>query len=715
MSRTWTLSFVILAFSARVSTWAFRPGKKTRTVMHALVSASATRFWLLIVMSVMASLPASALTKIFTVPFNTNWSETATSGWGCGDALPILRNGTFPTSFNGGLPAGSTVRHVKITMPMRRAGTFRATGDADPVVTVSIGGEQIAVPTVVAGYYACPYVADLIPYTFDQAFPDGFAAYDANGPNALDFTVQGGTCPSWCGVTTDDPMVTLEVTYDLPPPADFAITSQAPEPERRILISNVRTSYPYPHFQFVGGAVDAEVTTFLRARNPSGNFQSGLTVYMRVLDPPDSAPYMNQAGNVLAHNNDNEGGTAILDGPGVTVHSPGIYQATSGANGHVGFTLRLQAPFVAGDNYQVETSLDPGFPSGGTAKSGILTAWKRVFIEKRRMLKNGLFLAQNANAGDTFIITRGNRWRGNQTSNDELSKNEKIVITHGPQLDRSDLNAGWYYETHTILSVQDLNNGQYRVNLGRKQGNTVIVEQLQHDYKIDTQNGSIGDAISKLDTLTLGPDDYFDASPDLVTGEAFFEAFTENIYLPDTTTPGALVPVPHLETAHEPTLQSLAEKWSSVVINGALLPNHQLLIVASDNSPVGDGTDAGVTISQVMGKTSSYVFRATIEQVLPGNNTATADKWVMKTSAHEIAHQWQTNGVWNLKDHCPMTTKAHDDSSLYCLLAAHDPNGAGSVAQRTNGIARFHLLPLPAGGWHSEYLGIRRRPDPFVP
>jgi len=151
------------------------------------------------------------------------------------------------------------------------------------------------------------------------------------------------------------------------------------------------------------------------------------------------------------------------------------------------------------------------------------------------------------------------------------------------------------------------------------------------------------------------------------------------------------------------------------VFNGTLLPNHQMLIIAADNSPgPALGTDAGVTISTLPGRTSSYVFRGSIEQQLSGNTT-NADKWAMKTSAHEIAHQWKTNVAWSLQDHCPTTTKVYNDSTLYCLLAAHDPNGAGSVAQRTNGIARFHLLPLPGGGWDSEYFGIRRRPDPFVP
>lgn len=666
---------------------------------------------LLIVVSILAVTPASALTKTYTIPLSGAWT---TGGWGCGDALPILYTGTYTTSFNSTLPVGATITNVNVTMPMRRAGLFYAPGDSDPVVNVSIEGQPIAGPNVVAGYASCPYTTDLISYSFDQPYSNGFSAYNLNGSNAITFTVSGGTCPHWCGVTTPNfPLAQVVVTYTPPPPADFAITNAAPEADRRILISNARTSYSYPYFQGIG-AQDAAVTTYLRARDSSGNFASGLTVYMRILDPPDTAPYMNQTGNVIAQNNDNTGSPAILDGTDISQFSPGIYQATSGAGGIVNFTVRLQSPFAAGDNYQIEASLDSAFPVGGTAKSGTLTAWKRVFIEKRRMLKNGLFLAQASNTGDTFIVTRGNSWGGLQNAMDDLSAGERIVITHAPQLSRTDLNAGWYYETHTIVSVQSLGNNHYRVNLGTRQGKTVIPEPLQHAYNLDLTDNAIGDAISKIDSLTLGPSHYYDASPDLVTGDAFRAAFTENIFLPDTTTPGALVPVPFVETDNQSVLQNLAEKWSSVVVSGTLLPNHQLLLIASDNDPDHDGSAAGLTISQVPAKTSSYVFRRTIEEQVSGN-ASNADRWAMKTSAHEIAHQWETNGAWNLSDHCATTTKAYNDPAVYCLLAAHDANGSGSVAQRTNGIARFHLLPLPGGGWHSEYLGIRARSDPFVP
>jgi hypothetical protein len=639
------------------------------------------------------------------------WGPTAFNPCPTGSPVTYVGTGSnfgsaeFSCQYQDSLSPAAKVISIRVTAPMSR---FISAG-GDPSVTISIGTSVVEQRLIATPPAECSSPSEVFQ---SPTYAGGFPGYVKGGPNTFRLRIDNSY-----GISMRDYAAQIEVTYELPPPADFAITSSAPEAERRILISNARAEYPHPHFQSVGGARDAEVTTYLRARDPnSGNFKSGLTVYLRILDPPDSAPYMNQAGNVIARNGDNHGAAAILAGTGITLHSPGVYQATSGANGQVDFTLRMQPPFAAGDNYQIEASLDPAFPTGSTARSATLTAWKRVFIEKRRMLRNGLFLAQDANAGDPFIITRGNHWYGNEGNSDELSKSEKIVITHAPQIDRSDLSSGWYYETHTILSVDDLNNGTYRVNLGTKQGKTVTPEPLLHDYKVDTIDGRIGDGISKIDTLTLGPDDYFDVSPDLITGEAFLAAFTENIFLSDAITPGALVPVPFVETDTQDLLQNLAEKWSSVVPGGTLLPNHQLLVVASDNEPHSAGNAAGLTITQAGStRTSSYVFRHAIADQLKGKNTVTEDRWAMKTAAHEIAHQWETNGVWNLLDHCPETTKVYDDPGSYCLLADFDADGSGSVAQRTNGIARFHLLPLSGGGWHSEYLGIRRRSDPFIP
>ncbi|MCA1733867.1 MAG: hypothetical protein LC732_09720, partial [Acidobacteria bacterium] len=360
-------------------------------------------------------------------------------------------------------------------------------------------------------------------------------------------------------------------------------------------------------------------------------------------------------------------------------------------------------------------SLDPSFAAESTVASGTLTVWKRVFVEKRRMLKNGLFLSRAAAAGDTEIYLRGNAYGGNDGKN-KMSKGERIVLVHGPQLDGSDTE--WYMEEHTILQVEDLGvNDEYRVRLGTKKGKVVTAETLLRPYGPDVLNPAIGDAIAHLSGTTLSPDDVYDAGDDLVTNSVFPEANVEYIVL--ASSPGSTVPMPFLETSSQPLLQSLADKWSSVVTSKSAvpraLPNHQLLVIASAGAP----SWAGVTTHMIPGETSSWVFRRTIESVAKGKK-ANEDLWCSKTAAHEIAHQWQANRMlFGDLDHCGVDSTAYDDPGLYCLLASYDPNK--SETQRGNGIARFHLVPhpdpgtSPFGDWHSEYFEIRRRSDPFRP
>jgi hypothetical protein len=268
---------------------------------------------------------------------------------------------------------------------------------------------------------------------------------------------------------------------------------------------------------------------------------------------------------------------------------------------------------------------------------------------------------------------------------------------------------------HTVLGATDRGDGTFLVEFGTRNGQTITREPLAHSYKTDDNEPSIGDGIALISGATITSDDIFDAPDDLVTGSVFPEAFTEYVYL--TGAPNATVPVAHYDWdgGDEAPLQHLADKWSCVTgwdgSRGIPAPNHQLLIIAD-----GQQNSAGVTVSRVPDETSSFVFRGSIEDKVH-NRAADADRWTMKTCAHELAHQWITNTVWNLLDHCPETTKVYNDTAIYCLLASFNTTGAGAPAERMNGIARFHMLPDPQNpaDWHSEYFGIRRHVDPFLP
>jgi hypothetical protein len=649
-------------------------------------------------------------------------------GWSCGDLLAILYSGTYDVSYDDTLPTGSQVTAAHLVFPARRSGAFYASGDADPFIDIAINGVPMGGQSA-SGYVSCPTEADLIPYAFDTQLSQG-SGYIVGSSNDLRFNVQGGTCPFWCGISIgkylNPQIATLEITYIPPPPISFQITDVSPASERRILLSNARPEYPYPHFQGIGSR-DAEVYTSLTLRDGYGNPQPGMNVYMRVTDPPDPAAYMNLASlpaGVKAAANDNTGTQATIEGTGITETAPNshIYQATSGANGLVPFTLKLQPPFVAGDNYQIEASSDPAFPPSLSAKSGTLTAWKRIFVEKRRMLKNGVLIAEDAAAGASAIIVNRNHYLGDQGSSRTLRAGDRIVLVHAPLLDRSDSWTGWYCEEHTIATVTAVGT-TFRVNLGTVQGKTITPEFLQHSYhRPEPAEPRIGDGVALLAGQTLSSSDYYDTSDSLVTG-LFPDAFTEYIFLDVIDLPGIGVPVPFISSGDELMLQHLADKWSRSVSYDPFQqtwvnpPNHQYLVIASDAADQNlSQRDTGKLNEAVAGRISSYVFRKTIRDVA-GSNTVTGDRWAMKTEAHELGHQWLTNrGVWPSlnprNDHCAYTTTAYNSTTVYCLLG--EANTTTTETQRANGIAVFHMQ-FVNNVWHSEYLGIRRRTDPFRP
>lgn len=514
--------------------------------------------------------------------------------------------------------------------------------------------------------------------------------------------------------------ITLE--YEPPPVIEFDITNTTSADDRMILISRTRTEtqYDYPsqyqrRLPGTGNADrDGKIEITGTVKSASGQALANRTIYLRVADPPDPSPYA-----VNPTRGDNRvWPSGSLDDVSVTTDGSGRFKAV--------FT----GSAVAGDNYRIQASTYPSFnftldcnAANNCYESGELTMWKRVYVEKRRMVRNGLFLAEDAPAGANFIVVRGNRYLGNR-HNDRLSRNDRIVLLHAPHLSRTNASDGWYMEPHTILAVQDLDNGTYRVELGTRQGNNVARETLQRAYSVDERETRIGDALTRITAPAITAADVFDASDDLVLGapgrtSVFRESFLEYIYLPSTAY-GADVPMPYLRNTEteQALFQALADKWSTLVGSARRTPpNHQLLVIAATGDRGGNEPNqiAGLRITEVDGEASSWVFRERIEDI--ANNASAAERWAMKTCAHELAHQWLPNlAAWpDSGDHCPADTRAFDAQAIYCLLAAATPEG--SESQRTNGIARFHRVPHPANAasWHSEYFEIRDHADPFVP
>ncbi|HEX8618440.1 MAG TPA: hypothetical protein VF911_12700, partial [Thermoanaerobaculia bacterium] len=115
------------------------------------------------------------------------------------------------------------------------------------------------------------------------------------------------------------------------------------------------------------------------------------TVYLRVVDPPDTAPYVP---TVEKTTNDNSEPVDSIERipTQVTTDATGVFTAE----------LRTTTQY-AGDNYRVEAGLNPDLLSqpeyqckDDCTRSGTITAWKRIYVEQDQMFRAGAFLTANA-------------------------------------------------------------------------------------------------------------------------------------------------------------------------------------------------------------------------------------------------------------------------------------------------------------------------------
>ncbi|MCI0605030.1 PQQ-like beta-propeller repeat protein [bacterium] len=157
--------------------------------------------------------------------------------------------------------------------------------------------------------------------------------------------------------------------------------------DRKVLITNYGSSlYPEPTYQTENG----KINIVSRVTDVAGAGVEGVDVFFRILDPADGSLYVTNG-----QDGDNNGGDAEFDG---LEHTPGIWKATSQAGGYIYMTLQLptfgnnssQPRSYSGDNFKIEASFNNQFScSPGCVQSGMLTAWKRIYLEHDMMYRKG--------------------------------------------------------------------------------------------------------------------------------------------------------------------------------------------------------------------------------------------------------------------------------------------------------------------------------------
>jgi len=273
----------------------------------------------------------------------------------------------------------------------------------------------------------------------------------------LDDHTNGYVCQTQNIAVTDPPGTGCSM-----PPLDvrFDIKDTTAANDRRVLLSNSHTlpggmahDYPYPLFQqFV--AQDKLIPIGLRII-VDGVATSGVSVELRVLDPPDIAPYITGVPGGQrtpgAVPNDNYPGAqlATLEDGGVT-GSNNVYNVASGANGSISTHLRLDANARAGDNFRIQATATTADGRTATATSGTITAWKRLWVEKKQMFRRGAPLATDAPAGLTRIIVPDIDI--SNVAGDRFHRNDIVALLHAPPYGEPKVPSAFHQGLYTVAA-----------------------------------------------------------------------------------------------------------------------------------------------------------------------------------------------------------------------------------------------------------------------
>jgi hypothetical protein len=248
------------------------------------------------------------------------------------------------------------------------------------------------------------------------------------------------TCGQWAGnvVKFDMPEVT--------PPVSPTITNS-----RRVLISNKDLSYSYPDYQGLL-AKDRAIPIDLRILK-DGVAVSGVPVTLTITDPADPSEYVVGGPGLQpapgSAPGDNVGPLPTLSGTDVVSLGGGNYTVSSGANGYIETELDLDPNTAAGDNYQVVATATMPDGSTASAKSGVVTAWKRVFVEKKQMFRRGAPLATDAPAGVTHITVLN---KPISSTNDKFVKGDNLLLMHAPPFGKPKGPGSYYQNLYQIAA-----------------------------------------------------------------------------------------------------------------------------------------------------------------------------------------------------------------------------------------------------------------------
>jgi hypothetical protein len=582
-------------------------------------------------------------------------------------------------------------------------------GDNFPRFDVQVSNAATA--NVRVDYEVSPTQRDAIIYIPGVAGAEQWV----QGRGTVVFTVppgKFGVRAAWCAGGPNEGLriVPIEVKGNSPPDVIFNAVSTD-----RVLIHKYRDDDTYPSSL---QTADGQVRVNAVVRTAAGTPVAGQVVQFRLIDPPDTAPYVVGAGDDRVNDN--------YDGPGRLNGGP-IASVVSNAAGAVSVTLGITG-FAAGDNYQIEAIASPTFDCslGRCSKSPVYTAWKRVYVEVNKMFRRGAYLAERAPAGSRAIPVVDTRPFPTPPFRVRLIHARAVGVDGGED--------PFFFDE--IAHVTAIGRDPIQPD-GQQPGRLVLDPArpgLAHGYDPEEAIGPRGDRTRRryladaVGVITGARDaDYFLPIGKFVK-PTFAEAFVEHVWLTDAGAGDPDLDANQLRLFHDAAIPYeaqlderntketswLAMKWAqnAVVPSTPLgtadwpttLPNHQILFAGSEKSGVLGESEVGDGFSTV------WLYIATL-----GNATLRGE-----ALTHELTHQWKVNqtifasSTIDAGGHCDTAhgreLKMYHRRDLTCVMNA-SLYGNPNRRERADGILAFHYVQVQ-GGVDSEYLRIRRRLEP---
>lgn len=465
----------------------------------------------------------------------------------------------------------------------------------------------------------------------------------------------------------------------------------------------------------------------------------GGRIWLKLLDPPDSAPYVPVATPPVPDNLDSAARIYNADAEHKEVGKS--LRATVGPAGDVEVVLE-GALHQAGDNYRVIASFDApdlndNFPceaAGNCARSVEVVVWKRLYFENAQMALQGAFLAGDVTGG-TDSCSTSNPCQIVVRSRDVDGMH---VITAGASLTLmgmgvtvGDPNAP-YYESVTV--DQDA-QGDPAVAL-QPDGTTYKVRLTGrpiHSYHGDTVSARVA-----LDAVAVGGSAplVFSVNSAAIT-QVLRDAFIERVDAPNYW---PYVPYVGVMKVFEEFF--FARRWYKTATRGAVTidkPYHRLLVAASRSEVesscktelghaqhIDTPTDGRYRAAFVYERTIidgsqgslGFIFPADdfgdpmfpsqcSELVIPGVYKRSSTAMEQLSAAHEVVHTFgvdSSTAGGDGKGHCVFQDYL---GSGICLENAQGPPGF-SDQQLSAGLALLHYQTAADGTIDSEYLEMRR-------